>query len=180
MTDVRVAMWSGPRNISTAMMRAFENRPDTVVVDEPLYAAYLARTGIDHPMRDEVIARLHESAPWQRLYPRSSAVAQAAAAEAAGAEAQQSAAPHVLRLAARYPNPTHGRLRVQFETPERGPVRLGVYDLAGRMVRLAVDQVLDPGVHEAELELAGTAPGIYYCTMWTPAGSRRGTFVLMR
>ena len=53
---VRVGMWSGPRNISTAMMRAFENRPDTVVVDEPLYAAYLARTGIDHPVRDEVIA----------------------------------------------------------------------------------------------------------------------------
>jgi hypothetical protein len=53
---VRVAMWSGPRNISTAMMRSWENRPDTVVVDEPLYAAYLHRTGIDHPMREEVIA----------------------------------------------------------------------------------------------------------------------------
>jgi len=53
---VRVAVWSGPRNISTAMMRAWENRPDTVVVDEPLYAAYLERTGIDHPMRDEIIA----------------------------------------------------------------------------------------------------------------------------
>ena len=57
MSDVvRVAMWSGPRNISTAMMRAFENRPDTVVVDEPLYAAYLVRTGIDHPAREAVIA----------------------------------------------------------------------------------------------------------------------------
>jgi hypothetical protein len=55
-TEVRVAMWSGPRNISTAMMRAFENRPDAVVVDEPLYAAYLARTGIEHPGRDEVLA----------------------------------------------------------------------------------------------------------------------------
>src|SRR5205085_3880704 len=53
---VRVATWSGPRNISTAMMRAFENRPDAVVVDEPLYAAYLARTGIDHPAREAVIA----------------------------------------------------------------------------------------------------------------------------
>ena len=53
---VRVAMWSGPRNISTAMMRAFENRPDTEVVDEPLYAAYLARTGIDHPGRERVLA----------------------------------------------------------------------------------------------------------------------------
>lgn len=49
-------MWSGPRNISTAMMRSFENRPDTVVVDEPLYAAYLARTGAEHPARDQVIA----------------------------------------------------------------------------------------------------------------------------
>lgn len=62
---VRVGMWSGPRNISTAMMRAFENRPDTVVVDEPLYAAYLARTGIDHPARQEVMASqptdLHEA-----------------------------------------------------------------------------------------------------------------------
>jgi len=53
---VRVAVWSGPRNISTALMRAWENRPDTVVVDEPLYAAYLARTGLDHPGRDEVLA----------------------------------------------------------------------------------------------------------------------------
>ncbi len=49
-------MWSGPRNISTAMMRSWENRPDTSVVDEPFYAAYLARTGLDHPGRDEVIA----------------------------------------------------------------------------------------------------------------------------
>lgn len=56
MSAVRVGMWSGPRNISTAMMRAWENRPDTVVVDEPLYAAYLQRTGIEHPMREEVIA----------------------------------------------------------------------------------------------------------------------------
>ncbi|HEY2771223.1 MAG TPA: hypothetical protein VGI87_11660 [Solirubrobacteraceae bacterium] len=54
--EVRVAMWSGPRNISTAMMRAFENRPDAVVVDEPLYVPYLARTGIDHPGRAEVMA----------------------------------------------------------------------------------------------------------------------------
>jgi hypothetical protein len=52
----RIAMWSGPRNISTAMMRAFENRPDCVVWDEPFYAAELACSGRDHPMRDEVIA----------------------------------------------------------------------------------------------------------------------------
>ncbi len=52
----RIAMWSGPRNLSTAMMRSFENRPDCSVVDEPLYAAYLVATGIDHPARDAVIA----------------------------------------------------------------------------------------------------------------------------
>jgi hypothetical protein len=55
-TAVRIAMWSGPRNISTAMMRSFEARGDTAVSDEPFYAAYLACTGIDHPMREEVIA----------------------------------------------------------------------------------------------------------------------------
>lgn len=52
----RIAMWSGPRNISTAMMRSFENRQDCVVVDEPFYAAYLDKTGLGHPMRDEVLA----------------------------------------------------------------------------------------------------------------------------
>jgi hypothetical protein len=53
---IRIAMWSGPRNISTAMMRAWENRADTQVTDEPFYAAYLATTGLDHPMREGVIA----------------------------------------------------------------------------------------------------------------------------
>ena len=51
-----IAMWSGPRNLSTAMMRSFGSRPDCRAMDEPFYAAYLAATGLDHPMRDEVIA----------------------------------------------------------------------------------------------------------------------------
>jgi Sulfotransferase domain len=55
-TPLRLAMWSGPRNISTAMMRAWENRGDCAVSDEPLYAAYLAATGLDHPGREEIIA----------------------------------------------------------------------------------------------------------------------------
>jgi Sulfotransferase domain len=53
---VRIAMWSGPRNISTAMMRSFENRLDTSVIDEPFYAAFLRATDIDHPMREESMA----------------------------------------------------------------------------------------------------------------------------
>jgi len=52
---LRVAMWSGPRNISTAMLRAWENRPDTFVTDEPLYAHYLHRTGLAHPGRENVV-----------------------------------------------------------------------------------------------------------------------------
>lgn len=51
-----LAMWSGPRNLSTAMMRSFAQRADCQAWDEPFYAAYLAKTGIDHPMREEVIA----------------------------------------------------------------------------------------------------------------------------
>jgi hypothetical protein len=54
---VRIAMWSGPRNISTAMMRAWGNRADTAVVDEPFYAYYLERTGKKHPGAAEVIAQ---------------------------------------------------------------------------------------------------------------------------
>jgi hypothetical protein len=52
----RIAMWSGPRNISTAMMRAFGNRVDCAVSDEPFYGAYLYATGLDHPLREAVIA----------------------------------------------------------------------------------------------------------------------------
>ena len=52
----RIAMWSGPRTVSTALMRAWENRPDTVVSDEPLYAFYLHRTALPHPGRHTIIA----------------------------------------------------------------------------------------------------------------------------
>lgn len=52
---MRIAMWSGPRNLSTAMMYSFGNRPDTAIWDEPFYAAYLAATGLDHPLRTEIL-----------------------------------------------------------------------------------------------------------------------------
>ena len=62
---VRIAMWSGPRNISTAMMRAWGNRADTFVVDEPFYAFYLRATGKKHPYADEVIAS--GDTDWRRV-----------------------------------------------------------------------------------------------------------------
>ena len=51
----RIAMWSGPRNISTAMMRSFGNRKDTFVIDEPFYAFYLSHSGSDHPGKEQVL-----------------------------------------------------------------------------------------------------------------------------
>ncbi len=65
---IRIAIWSGPRNISTAMMRAWGNRPDTIVCDEPLYAHYLLKTSVDHPGREEVLA--HHENDWRKVVPR--------------------------------------------------------------------------------------------------------------
>ncbi|MEK6676372.1 MAG: HAD family hydrolase [Planctomycetota bacterium] len=62
---IRIAMWSGPRNISTAMMRSFGNRADTFVCDEPFYAHYLKSTRIEHPGADEVMA--HHETDWRKV-----------------------------------------------------------------------------------------------------------------
>jgi hypothetical protein len=68
MRVVRLAMWSGPRNISTAMMRSWGNREDTVVCDEPLYAHYLLHTGASHPGAEEVMR--HHETDWRRVAER--------------------------------------------------------------------------------------------------------------
>lgn len=57
-----ICMWSGPRNLSTAMMRSFGGRADTAVLDEPFFAPFLAVSGKDHPGRDETLAQ-HETDP---------------------------------------------------------------------------------------------------------------------
>ena len=59
---MKIAMWSGPRNLSTAMMYAFGARSDFTVMDEPFYAAYLSATQSDHPMAAEII-KMHETDP---------------------------------------------------------------------------------------------------------------------
>jgi hypothetical protein len=63
MTVTRIAMWSCPRTVSTALLRSFSNRPDTVGVDEPLYAHYLATSGKQHPMREDVLAAQDQDWP---------------------------------------------------------------------------------------------------------------------
>jgi hypothetical protein len=68
LNPIRIAMWSGPRNISTAMMRAWENRSDSTVWDEPLYGYYLSKTNIPHPGAKEVIAA--QGTDWQTIVDR--------------------------------------------------------------------------------------------------------------
>src|SRR5690606_21513580 len=62
---VRIAMWSGPRNVSTALLRSWGNRPDTVVCDEPFYGHYLLVTGAPHPGAERVIAS--QETDWRRV-----------------------------------------------------------------------------------------------------------------
>jgi len=65
---IRIAMWSGPRNLSTALMRSFGSRADTFVSDEPFYGCFLKDTGAGHPLRDEVIAAM--DCDWRRVMAR--------------------------------------------------------------------------------------------------------------
>jgi hypothetical protein len=58
-------MWSGPRNLSTALMRSFENRTDTAVIDEPFYAHFLKQTNLNHPGRNEIISTLDSN--WDNI-----------------------------------------------------------------------------------------------------------------
>ena len=64
-SELRIAMWSGPRNISTALMRSFENRSDSFVTDEPFYAYFLKESGEDHPGREEIIQS--QSSDWETV-----------------------------------------------------------------------------------------------------------------
>jgi hypothetical protein len=64
-STLRIAMWSGPRNLSTAMMRSFGNRGDCAVLDEPFYAAYLKLSGVEHPMRDAILD--HHETDWRKV-----------------------------------------------------------------------------------------------------------------
>ena len=65
MDKMYIAMWSGPRNISTALMRSFENRQDTVVLDEPFYAFFLKETNLNHPGKKDIISKVEYD--WGKL-----------------------------------------------------------------------------------------------------------------
>jgi hypothetical protein len=88
--------------------------------------------------------------------------------------------PQQLWLGEPFPNPTHGELTLRFSLPVRGQARLELFDVTGRLVRTAFDQVLDAGTYEDNALLTGQKPGVYFYRLTTRQGQQRRTFVLER
>lgn len=109
---IRIAMWSGPRNISTAMMRSFGSRADCAVSDEPFYGAFLEHTGEPHPMAAETIADM--DCDWQ-------SVLDAQSADAPGGKPlwYQKHMPHHMTGPVSIANMPHHRHAFLIRAPER-------------------------------------------------------------
>jgi len=123
--------------------------------------------------------RNDESQSWQQIYPRQSAPAQATAGSA-WSSAWQPPAWESLWLGPPIPNPVRDVAAVRFATPAVGPVRLSVYDVTGRLVRVCVDELLDAGDYDVRVDLAAAHPGVYFLSLWTPEGIRHRTLTLAR
>ena len=177
-------MWSGPRNISTAMMRSFGSRPDTAVTDEPLYAHYLKVTGVAHPGRDDVLAA-HES-DWRKSPVELTG-------PVPGGRAiwyQKHMAHHLLPmiergwldgLHARFPDPrdpdemlaslvkTFPRRRARRHRPAAADARSSIVSpgriVARAAVVLASDVLKDP---RAQLELSARRSAFHFCRRCSP------------
>ena len=113
--------------------------------------------------------RLDESESWTRIFPAAPG-SPAPAANAAGWRGGATHASGPMSLALPYPNPAHGELVLRFSTATLGPVQLGIYDVAGRLVRLLVQNNFEPGEYRKVLDVRGVAAGVYFCRMQTPAG----------
>jgi PKD repeat protein len=136
--------------------------------------------GVDQAGCPATGTRNDESQAWKQIFPRAAAAAGSAPAVEDGWQQADAAAGNFLWLAAPMPNPSHGPLGIQFRLPARGPVRLGVYDIGGRLVRTSLDAVLEAGDHSEQLDLSAAPAGIYFCRLSTPERTLRGTFVLVR
>ena len=121
--------------------------------------------------------RLDESESWTRIFP----AAPGAPAPAANAAGWRGAATHPtgpMSLALPYPNPAHGELVLRFSTAVLGPVQLGLYDVAGRLVRQLVQNHFEPGEYRKVLDVRGVPAGVYFCRLQTPAGTIHRALVL--
>jgi len=121
--------------------------------------------------------RNDESHAWQRIYSSTAADTQSGDGVSGAAP---SGHPRSIALAPAWPNPARGYIVLQFRLPARGPVHLGMYDVAGRLVRTCVDHVLEPGEYRKGVDLAGVEAGVYFCELRAPGGGARRSFVVTR
>ncbi|HMC37260.1 MAG TPA: T9SS type A sorting domain-containing protein, partial [Actinomycetota bacterium] len=121
--------------------------------------------------------RNDESQAWQKLGTTAPAVARAGAAGASSLELPLE--PEVW-MAPPFPNPAWRAVTVRFGMPSAGEVRLGVFDVAGRMVRSSVAGSLAAGSYIDVVDVSGLRPGAYFCTLWTPARTLHQAFVVAR
>ncbi len=89
-------------------------------------------------------------------------------------------APGALALAPLSPNPTRGALNLHFSLPRSGPASLGVYDIAGRLVKSYLDGTLEAGEYRGQLDIAGAVPGMYFVRLSTSGGILRRSFVMLQ
>jgi hypothetical protein len=121
--------------------------------------------------------RNDESAPWQRIFQSSSPPA----AAPWGLRLPAADSPNAsMWLAPPAPNPTQSQLTVRYATPAPGMVRIGVYDVAGRLVQMCVNGVEDAGIYSFQVDLSRVATGIYFLNMTTPQGTQHKKIVLTR
>jgi len=122
--------------------------------------------------------RNDESHGWLRINPSSGSLEQQLA-DGSGSTPLISAIEPTLSLAPPAPNPTRGDFAISLVVPRRGAVRLGVYDAMGRLIKTYMDEVLEAGEYRGRMDVSGTAPGVYFLTLWTSEGTQTRRFVLI-
>jgi len=139
--------------------------------------------GVDRAGCPYTGTRNDESEDWVQIAPGAPLMAAAGVTDAEDAgvpHAPPSLARQALWLGDPYPNPSHGEVAVHFALPETGPAKLEVFDVTGRLIRVALDQVLEAGEYEENARLWGASPGVYFYRLTTDHGQQRRTFVLER
>jgi len=126
--------------------------------------------------------RYDESHPWEQVYSNTPLMVAApmSGTTSTSAQAEEDALPKTLSLAAPWPNPTRGSLTVRFALPTASEVWIGIYDLSGRLVNTCLDHELRAGSYTFQPDLSDVRPGIYFLRLWTPHGTLRERFALMR
>jgi len=139
--------------------------------------------GVDRAGCPYTGTRNDESEQWLQLS-AGSAPAMAASAAASGpgegAAGPSTEEAKTLWLGDPYPNPSHGELTLHFSLPKTGPVKIEMFDVTGRRVRVVLDQVLDAGEYRDTSVLTGVGPGVYFYRLSSPLGTLRRTCVLER